>query len=174
MDKEEDDADKDARNDDVDVQGEVEKTQWVDMEVKGLMQDGHCNSPTVSIVDETTTELENQKAAEGGVGSKTSMQSKLLQCQVVRNCRVIGEFESTGLMRSITDNGIIRPNIKLEVVLNQAQFEGICNGLGMGLVRQNMVDPGPLTLEPPFYQVSKGQLNGLIEAHDNSSFEQQI
>ncbi|KAI8010839.1 Protein BONZAI 2 [Camellia lanceoleosa] len=94
LDKEEDDADKDARNDDVAAHSEVAKTKWVDMEVKGLMQGGHGISPTVSYVDETATVLENQKVAEGGGASKVSMQSKVLQSQVVGNCSVVDLYGS--------------------------------------------------------------------------------
>ncbi|KAL7175954.1 hypothetical protein ACSBR2_029512 [Camellia fascicularis] len=72
MDMEEDNAVKDGRNNDVEVRGEVEKTQWIDMEVKGLIQGGNCNSHTVSIVDETATKLENQTMTEGGVGQDDS------------------------------------------------------------------------------------------------------
>ncbi|GMP24231.1 hypothetical protein CsSME_00001568 [Camellia sinensis var. sinensis] len=135
MAKEEDDANKAVSNDDLDAQGEVAKNQWVDMKKMRLMHAGHCNSLTVSSEKETAGELETQIAAVDSSGTKTSMQCKSIHSQVVGNCTVIENFGPFGLMRSLSDNGIVRPTINLEVVLSQVQYEGLCDGLELGLER---------------------------------------
>ncbi|KAL7216503.1 hypothetical protein ACSBR1_028445 [Camellia fascicularis] len=122
--KDEDDADKAVRNDDLDVQGEVAENQWVDMEKTGLMHDDSCNL-------------------------------SLPQLVVVN----LGPF---GLMRSLSGNGIARPTSNLEVVLSQAQYEGLCDGSELGLGRQNVENPSPLAL--------LSLLNPEVEAQSNVLF----
>ncbi|KAI8007045.1 putative amino acid permease 7 [Camellia lanceoleosa] len=172
--KEEDNADKVVRNDDLDVQGEVAENQWVDMEKTGLMNDDSCNSLATSIVEETARDLEIQVAAIDPSGSKTSMQSKSVQSKVVGNCRVVENLKPFGLMRSLSDNGIARPTINLEVVLSQAQYEGLCDGSELGLGRQNVENSSPLALVSLLNPEVEAQSNVLFEAHDNPGFDQQI
>ncbi|KAF5962105.1 hypothetical protein HYC85_003314 [Camellia sinensis] len=105
------------------------------MEEKGLKLGGNCNSSTASIVKETASGLENQIAAAVLPGSKTSMQSKLLQRQVNGNCEVVENCGPAGLMSSLSDDGIVRPNINLEVVLSPVHYEERCTDVELGMER---------------------------------------
>ncbi|KAI8018518.1 hypothetical protein LOK49_LG04G02403 [Camellia lanceoleosa] len=170
----EEDADKDARHDDLDIQDEVANNQWVDVEEKGLKLGGNCNSSTASIVKETASGLENQIVDAIPPGSKTSMQSKLLQRQVMGNCGVVENCGPVGLMRSLSDNGIVRPNINLEVVLSAVHYEELCTDVELGMERQKVVDPDPGDLVPTCIPVAEVHSNGLLEANDVPGFDHPI
>ncbi|KAL7253945.1 hypothetical protein ACSBR1_008314 [Camellia fascicularis] len=149
---EEDNADKVDRSDDLEVQDEMAKNQWVDMEGLVVTQGGNYNDLTVSVVNEMARELENQSAVASFSCSKSSMPGELLQRHEVGNSRVGGNTGPSRLIRSLSDNGIIRPSINLEVVVNL----------------------GPHALVPSLNHVGEGQPNVIIEAHKGPRPQQPI
>ncbi|KAI7994728.1 Serine/threonine-protein kinase Nek2 [Camellia lanceoleosa] len=132
MDKEEDDADKDLRSNDMDAQGEVDKPQWGDLEGQVLMQGGHCNSLTVSIVDETATELENQKSGCRRCGYQDEHAKQIPQepisekvlgmglesqnvvepgpLALVSSCIQVSEAQPYGRLQALDDHGLQQPS----------------------------------------------------------------